>query len=300
MKELITRIIVAAVGIPLAILVIHTGSYLFLGIISVISTLALWEFYNMAHKNNLHPRRYEGIIAGLIILISFFVPAFFNSFYWLYALLMVLVLELMITEMFTKKPNSMGNIGATIMGLVYVSLPFASILGIRQFNEIQSILVQTSNPFSSVSASIIPQLMSSTACGWLVLSVFMSVWICDSSAYFVGKSFGKHKLFPRISPKKSWEGAIGGFFGAILGFYLSAYFLIPHFPIFYAVICGIIVGTLGQTGDLAESLLKRESGVKDSSSLIPGHGGILDRFDSILFAMPSVLVFLVLCVLFSL
>ena len=299
LKELITRIIVAAIGIPLAILLFHTGGYVFFTVIAIISSLGLLEFYNLAHKNNFYPRKTEGVISGILLLSLFFFLKFSNTFFWLFALLVIFIIIIMIVEMFTNKPNSMGNIASTIMGILYVSLAFASILGIRQFFEIQSIITQIQNPFTASTGKAIVPPMNSSACGWLVLSVFVSVWICDSSAYFVGKSIGKHKLFPRVSPKKSWEGAVGGFFGAIIGFYFATFFLIPELPALFPIVGGIIVGTVGQIGDLAESLLKREAGVKDSSSLIPGHGGILDRFDSVIFAMPVFFVFLVLSVIFA-
>jgi phosphatidate cytidylyltransferase len=116
--------------------------------------------------------------------------------------------------------------------------------------------------------------------------------VCDSSAYFFGKAYGKHKLYPEVSPKKSWEGAIAGLIGAIVSFTLLNYFFIPQFPILYSLIAGVLIGITGQIGDLAESQLKRDAGIKDSSDLLPGHGGILDRFDSALFVFPVLTIFL--------
>lgn len=296
LKELLTRVLVAAIGIPLAMLAIYTGGLVFYAVIAVIASIGLWEYYHMAHKNNLAPHKTIGIIAGLLLTAMFYVKAFSYHYFWLAGLFIIFILLIMIIEMFRVKTHPMSNIATTIAGVMYISLSFSCIIGIRQFHELQNVLAQTPNPLLSKAGVSIPALLSSEACGWLVLSIFISVWVCDSAAYFVGKSIGKHKLFPRVSPKKSWEGAVGGLFGAILGFWLSTHLLIPNLPIIYSIICGTIVGTIGQIGDLAESLLKREAGVKDSSNIIPGHGGVLDRFDSIMFAMPVIYIVLVLAV----
>jgi phosphatidate cytidylyltransferase len=131
----------------------------------------------------------------------------------------------------------------------------------------------------------------------LFLFILFSVWISDSAAYFIGKSFGKHKLAPRVSPKKTWEGAVAGFVGGAGGFLLLSLFFLSSLPIMDSIVIGVIIGTVGQIGDLAESQLKRDAGVKDSSALIPGHGGILDRFDSLLFIMPVVALYLLITLL---
>jgi phosphatidate cytidylyltransferase len=108
----------------------------------------------------------------------------------------------------------------------------------------------------------------------------------------LGTAFGKHKLFPRVSPKKSWEGAISGFVFAILTMIAARAIILDFFSLWDVIIIGIIVGTIGQMGDLVESLMKRDAGVKDSSSIIPGHGGIFDRFDSLLLSAPFIYLYL--------
>jgi phosphatidate cytidylyltransferase len=128
--------------------------------------------------------------------------------------------------------------------------------------------------------------------GWTVLAIFISIWVCDSAAYFAGRAFGRHTLFERVSPKKTWEGAIAGFVGAIAAFVLMKELALPYLTFGQSLVCGVIVGVFGQLGDLVESLLKRDAGVKDSSSLIPGHGGVLDRFDSIMFVSPLLFLYL--------
>jgi phosphatidate cytidylyltransferase len=128
--------------------------------------------------------------------------------------------------------------------------------------------------------------------GATVISVFVSLWMCDSLAYFAGRFFGKHKLFERVSPKKTWEGASAGYVGAVAAFLIAQNYFLPFMSVGNAFVCGSIVGIFGQLGDLAESLLKRDAGVKDSSALIPGHGGVLDRFDSLIFVSPLIFFYL--------
>jgi phosphatidate cytidylyltransferase len=128
--------------------------------------------------------------------------------------------------------------------------------------------------------------------GLTVLALFASIWICDSAAYFAGRAFGRHTLFERVSPKKTWEGALAGFVFAIAAFVAAKALFLPYLSYPSALVCGATVGCFGQLGDLAESLMKRDAGVKDSSALIPGHGGIFDRFDSLIFVSPLVFFYL--------
>ena len=125
-----------------------------------------------------------------------------------------------------------------------------------------------------------------------MISIFAMIWICDSAAFHVGSALGKHKLFPRVSPQKSWEGAVAGLIAAILVALAAKYLVLTFLPVTSAIVLGAIVGTIGQLGDLTESLLKRDAGVKDSSTLIPGHGGVFDRFDSLLLVAPCAYLYL--------
>lgn len=127
-----------------------------------------------------------------------------------------------------------------------------------------------------------------------IFTVFLIVMLSDTSAYFVGSALGKHRLYPAISPKKSVEGAIGGLIGGLAGVFLAKFLWFPSLPWLLAGGIGIILGACGQIGDLFESMLKRSYGVKDSGRIIPGHGGLLDRLDSLIFAFPPA-YYLVLC-----
>ncbi len=125
-----------------------------------------------------------------------------------------------------------------------------------------------------------------------IISILVTIWVCDSAAYFVGKSIGKHKMSKLVSPNKTWEGAIAGFMFAVAIAVASKYLVLPNLSIKMALGTGVIVGTIGQAGDFVESLFKRDAGVKDSSHLIPGHGGVFDRFDSLLFSAPFIYLML--------
>jgi phosphatidate cytidylyltransferase len=133
-----------------------------------------------------------------------------------------------------------------------------------------------------------------TTYGWQWLLVLMLIVMTnDSAAYYTGSAFGKHRLYPLVSPKKSIEGALGGLGGSICGTLLAKFTFFPQLPLADALITAVVIGILGQTGDLFESLLKRSFGVKDSGSIIPGHGGVLDRMDSIIFAAPAMYYYVI-------
>ena len=120
--------------------------------------------------------------------------------------------------------------------------------------------------------------------------LFVAIWMCDIFAYFGGSTFGKHKLYPKVSPKKSIEGAVSGFLGAFVTVYFANVYLLPELSFAQVCVLVILLGLFGQIGDLIESLFKRDAGVKDSGNSIPGHGGVLDRLDSFIFVTPVVLI----------
>jgi len=128
--------------------------------------------------------------------------------------------------------------------------------------------------------------------GDLVMMLFCILWTGDSFAYFIGKSIGRHKLAPAVSPKKTWEGAIAGFLFSILAAVACHYSFVPQISLMDSAILGTLVGVLGQIGDLGESIIKRAANVKDSGGILPGHGGILDRIDSLLFGAPAMYYYL--------
>jgi phosphatidate cytidylyltransferase len=192
-------------------------------------------------------------------------------FEWL-GLLPGLLVLILIWGLFSSSENSFLNALLTIAGIIYVVFPF-------------SMLTLIGNPFF-VAGDYFP---------WIVFGYFILMWANDVFAYLSGTTFGKHKLMPRVSPKKTWEGLIGGALASIGAAYLVSLFAV-EINYFHWIIVSIIIVTFGSLGDLTESLLKRQVGVKDSGSLLPGHGGILDRFDGVLLSAPFVLFYLIIVV----
>ena len=184
---------------------------------------------------------------------------------------LALLLYLMITELYLKRPNPVGNWAYTMLSQLYIALPFA-LLNILAFHNNVATSSVTYNPI-------------------LPLSIFVFIWLSDTGAYCVGSLFGKHRLFERISPKKSWEGSIGGAFFSIASSFIFAHYF-PFMSTVQWVGLAAIVVIFGTWGDLTESLMKRHLGIKDSGNILPGHGGMLDRFDSALMAIPAAVVYL--------
>lgn len=182
-----------------------------------------------------------------------------------------LLLYMMITELYLKKKNPTGNWAYSMLSQSYVALPFA-LLNVLAFQNSPETGSVTYNPI-------------------LPLSIFVFIWLSDTGAYCVGSLIGKHRLFERISPKKSWEGSIGGGIFSIASSLGFAHFF-PFMPGWQWVGLAIVVVIFGTWGDLTESLMKRQLGIKDSGNILPGHGGMLDRFDSALMAIPAAVVYL--------
>jgi phosphatidate cytidylyltransferase len=168
--------------------------------------------------------------------------------------------------------NAVLGLGVAFLGIVYVPLLSSFLLLVRGLPD---------------------GMAGSSAFGgkWLIL-LFATIWSCDTAAYFVGKSLGKHKLAPVISPNKTIEGAVGGIIGGFAAAYLCQGTFFREALPKDALVVGMVVGVIGQLGDLVESMLKRDAQVKDSSAIIPGHGGVLDRFDSLLFTLPCIYYYL--------
>lgn len=182
-----------------------------------------------------------------------------------------LLLYLMITELYLKRSNPLGNWAFSMLSQLYVALPFA-LLNVLAFHN---------DPVSSSVAynPILP------------LSIFVFIWLSDTGAYCVGSLIGKHRLFERISPKKSWEGSIGGAIFSIASSFVFAHYY-DFLPVGQWAGLAAVVVVFGTWGDLTESLMKRQLGIKDSGNILPGHGGMLDRFDSALMAIPAAVFYL--------
>ena len=200
--------------------------------------------------------QYLSSIAGSLLII----PLYLHRFDLLLLFLIATFLLLALTYLFNLGPldQLIYRLGWQAMGLIYLPLLLGHLVLLRQLPDGR---------------------------GWVFLVLF-AVMACDSLAYFVGSSIGKHKLYPAVSPKKSIEGGLGGLVGSCLGVWLAAALFLPDFGMQLIILVGLLIGVVGQIGDLFQSLLKRACGVKDSGGIFPGHGGILDRLDSLLFAFP--------------
>ncbi len=265
----ITRILVSIVAIPLIIGVSYYGKIPFLIFVLGIGLIAFHEFATMVQNKSV----YVNVKVGLTAVFLIIADAYFHYFNFK-LLVLLIVLIVLINEIFRNKSSAILNIGSTFIGIFYIGFFAAAIIDLRE------LFTATENTYNYG--------------GFLIIALLASIWVCDSAAYFLGTAFGKHKLFPRVSPKKSWEGAISGFVFAIITMIAAKLLGLNFLSWKDAIVIGMIVGIIGQIGDLAESLIKRDAGVKDSSSIIPGHGGIFDRFDSLLFTAPAVYLYFTL------
>lgn len=267
LNNTLTRIIVSFIAIPLILLISIYGKIIFLLFILGIALLSYWEFSDLAKRKN----AYANKLLGLIIVSAIVLNSYFN-FIDFAALVIIFTVLILLTELFRNKSSAILNIGTTFIGIFYIGLFASTIILIREYFGKSEIFYSEG--------------------GYLIISIFAGIWICDSAAFFLGSAFGKHKLFLRVSPKKSWEGAIAGFIFALLALIAAKEILLDLINMKDAIVIGIIVGSVGQLGDLVESLIKRDAAVKDSSNLIPGHGGIFDRFDSLFLTAPVVYLYL--------
>ena len=261
------RVIVSIVAIPLLVLLAYLGGVCFLSFVLIISGLSFYEFSVMTKLKGANVNVNIGLI-GLIIIILNSYRYFFNTIH----LLILFLLVVLILELFRNNGSAILNLAATLLGLFYLGIFGSTLIGIREFYPNIDGLYKHG--------------------GFLIISILATIWICDSAAFFGGTALGKHKLFPRVSPKKTWEGAIFGFVFAILAMLLAKSLVLDFLSMKDAIILGVIIGLFGQIGDLVESLLKRDAQVKDSSNIIPGHGGIFDRFDSLFFSAPIIYLYL--------
>ncbi len=285
------------------------GGFYFSLFVAVVSTLALREFYALARLKGVSPQMGLGLLFGLCFNAVFAYSRLTRALLGALAgvgvaiplptmaqaaliLLVLFVFVILLVELFRNRGSAIINIGTTVLGVTYVSLFLGTFIGLRELFVPGEFPVY--EHFGVVGVSVPDDVVSTIdRWGWMtVMSVFAAIWICDTAAFSVGRKLGKHKLFERVSPKKTWEGAVAGFVFAIATFLAARALVLPYLTMGEAAVCGCIVGVFGQLGDLAESLLKRDAGVKDSSGFIPGHGGVLDRFDSLLFVAPLMFLYL--------
>ncbi len=266
LETLGARTLVSLVFGPAILISAWIGGYAFLGLVTLMVMLAMHEFYSLAVHKNARPQKILGIATGA----SLCLLLYFNQLQHLWILLSASFLVILIIELFRNKDSAILNVAATLLGIYFVALTLGFLLLIRE----------------------VPNPISYKLGGSLVILIFATVWVCDSAAYMLGSKFGKHKLFERVSPNKTVEGTAFGFLFALLTAYICQLTFLPEISLVDALAIGVICGSFGQASDLIESLFKRDAGVKDASNLIPGHGGVLDRFDSEILVAPVVYFYL--------
>jgi phosphatidate cytidylyltransferase len=270
LKNLIQRIISGIFYLGIIIGALFLGPYAFFAVFFVITLIALYEFYGIALASGASPFVIPSLLIGAFFYIISFLVSTSLAQPKLLLLAIPLVFFLLITAMYSNRPDVIRNTAVSILGLAYVSVPMAA-LNFMAFPA-------SNDHFFTYR---------------MILGVLILIWVNDSGAYVVGMLIGRNKLFERISPKKSWEGAIGGaVFTLLIALWMSRIVGILGRLDWLAL--ALLVSVLGVVGDLVESLFKRSVDLKDSGNLIPGHGGMLDRIDSLLFVMPLALVYLVL------
>ena len=253
------RVITAVCGVPLLIAIIWFGEPWFTLLVAIWGLLAAFEFYRMVAASKMSPLTCFGLIWTLLFILSpHFDYAHLNAHLIPLLLSSAVLISLISLLLRRQKEGAFIGWAWTMGGILYIGWLLSYFVALRGLDAGRN---------------------------WVFFAFFIT-FASDTAAFFVGRALGKHHLAPHISPGKTWEGAIAGVFGAII---VSLLFTIPtplHLPLAYwqAILLGLLVSVFGQLGDLVESLLKRNMGVKESGKLIPGHGGVLDRIDSVVFA----------------
>jgi len=267
-KKLGLRVLVAIFGAPLIIFLLLYGKLPYVILILVINLAAQHEFYKLNEYKGMLPLKSIGM-AGTIA-ITFTIYYFGLEKIWL--IVLAIFYFTLLVELFRDNESATMNVASTAWGIFYPPLFFSFMILLRELpSELN---------------------MEYYLGGRWVLLMLITIWICDTAAYFVGKAIGKHKLFPRVSPNKTIEGAVAGVVFSFITVYIFHLTYIESLSLGHCLIIALIVGVFSQTGDLIESLFKRDAGVKDSSSLLPGHGGMLDRFDAPTIVAPLVYLYL--------
>lgn len=266
MKNLALRSLTGIAYVALITLGILANSYTFLCLFAVITVLCLWEFYGLLNKQR-HAKIniWYNCFGGFLLFVSTYLYASGTFPFYVFFSYLLYIVVMFIFELYEKNSDPIIHISYGFLGQFYIALPL-SILNLIVF------------PVNSDVSVYYPLLL---------LSLFVFIWINDTGAYVVGVLFGKHRLFERISPKKSWEGFFGGLVFTVASSFIFVYFE-PEIPYYHWIGLSIGVVIFGTWGDLVESLFKRTLSVKDSGSTMPGHGGFLDRLDSLLLAIYAV------------
>lgn len=258
----------AAFGVPAAIICSLVGGIPFLLAINLVIGVGLFEFYRMMEAKGIRPFKTVGVIAGLVV--AWYV--YFEGGFYASLFLTLVLIAIMVLELFRRDGElAVFHISSTIFGIFYVAWLGSHVILLRQLGE---------------------NIPGEDLGGMFVILAFALAWGTDTGAYFVGNAIGKRKLLPRVSPGKTLEGALGGVLVCMIVAFVAKLTFAPFLATADALLLGIVSPAMATLGDLVESLMKRDVKVKDTSRALPGHGGMLDRFDSVLFVAPLVYYYL--------
>lgn len=279
-KNLILRSLTGIVFVAVIVGGLLYGPITFCLLFGIITALSAWEYAHIVNlQENVSVNTFISTAAATYLFLAFFGYCTNITPSVVFIPYLLSLIYLFISELYLKRKSPINNWAFTMLGQIYIALPFA-LLNVLAFSTHSD-----AYDINSISYN-----------GFLVLSVFIILWVSDTGAYCFGSLLGKNKLFPSISPKKSWEGFFGGLIVAVACSQLLA--MDPSLTRLQWLGLSLIVVLFGTWGDLVESLLKRQLGLKDSGHILPGHGGMLDRFDSSLLAIPAAVIYLYTITLF--
>ena len=289
LKNFLVRTASGAVLLGIVLAAIFSGVWGYGALLLFITVVGVWEFYGLARAKGSEPQRGMGVLMSIVLFFAGFVPSLYiynvidKSELLVDGLLLLMLCAILLVitfviEVFRNRKTPIYNIATTIMGTLYVALPMATLMIIPAIlNEV----IYCSNTW-------IP---------WVFLFYLLLVWGNDVFAYLVGVTMGKHRMCERLSPKKSWEGFAGGIAGSVAVGAIAAAVLGGSYGVWIGL--AVVVALSSVVGDLIESMFKRDAGVKDSGSIMPGHGGILDRFDALIISAPFALIYLWVVMMFD-
>jgi phosphatidate cytidylyltransferase len=265
MNNFVKRTLSGFIFVTLIISSILLSPFTFAPVFALICGWTVFEFHKISNnQSTINVNSWVALISSIILFLCSFLYASGKCYYPVYALYGIYIIVVLVYELFQHKTNPLNNWAFFVLGQVFIALPFSMLNFILYIDKWDPLIL---------------------------LAVFVTIWVNDTGAYLIGVTFGKHKMFERISPKKSWEGFAGGAVAAIISGYIFSMFNQQLHLLTWLLFSEIIV-IFGTLGDLMESLIKRTLDVKDSGNVIPGHGGLLDRFDSMLLVAPVIFIYL--------
>ena len=271
--SLAQRLLSAALLLPLMVVLVWWSVWSVAATVVLATVAGLLELYSAFRQGGYQPRTLVGIGSALAIIAAIGIQPIVAFDLLLPVVTGIIVVGLVAELAYSQQPGSLPSWGLTLAGAFYLAWLLSHFILLRSLNA------------PALHDSIFTQFGMQPGVAWIYYACAVT-WLQDTSAYFVGRRFGQHKLAPILSPKKTWEGAAGGMLGAILTGIVGVLLLGLPITLLQGALLGLVGGIVGPLGDLSESLIKRQVGLKDAGNLIPGHGGILDRADSLLFTIP--------------